>query len=235
MMDLACDASTPVTLPVADSFYENRLEFPGDCDWVEVGLKACSHYHLYYGLDKEPEEPPYPTLTFGLRAPDGGLLREITQIYSTMLLGFAFTAPPIPSLPHVTIAGGGAAGYRLAAGRDCAEAKPTRCALREAGRALAGRLQSYYDVDVIRVFLDRGSAYTFDVVSDTAETPYFVTLTGRRKTVVAGEDVPPPEGSASAKRIGPFRPPATQRPTSWSSGAAASRWVVRPTTGSPTG
>jgi hypothetical protein len=207
MMDLACDASAPVTLPVADSFYENRLEFPGDCDWVKVGLEAGRHYHLYYGLDKE-HEPPYPTLTFGLRAPDGSLLREITQIYSTMLLGFAFTAPQTGTY-HVTIAGGGAAGYRLAAGRDCAEAKPTRCALREAGRALAGKLQSYYDVDVIRVFLDQGSTYTFDVVSDTAETPYFVTLNGRRKTLVAGEDVPPPEGSASAKRIGPFRPPAT--------------------------
>ncbi len=67
MIDLPCDSTTMATLPADESFYESKIEFPNDCDWVKVQLEGGRAYAVSYRTSLDTEDGTAEVIA---RAPD---------------------------------------------------------------------------------------------------------------------------------------------------------------------
>ena len=190
MLDLPCDMATTATMPADDSFYEGRIEAPGDCDRVRVHLEEGEHYAVSFAF------APGSTAalaTLVLRRPDGREAERLRQVYATGLLGLTYTAPATGD--YVLELGGTApAAYRLTVGPDCGETMPTNCSVKVGG-SHEGRLQNFYDADVLRVGLQAGVPYDIALRTDAADGP-------NRLTLICPHGEPIPAATAAAAGSG---------------------------------
>jgi hypothetical protein len=205
MLDLPCNPATSVELPVDNSLHESKFDAPNDCDWFRVTLVGGKNYHFFYKIAAEDGN----VISYlSLHDAAGTELTSIGQFAGFTLAGFSYT-PASAGTYYLGLKGEKPATYQLGAGPDCADDKPTRCALKTPGKPVTGSLQSYFDYDVFRVRLEAGKTYTFDLLS---KQPYEfgpLYLFGRRKTRALGTSVTPPSGYAQARRISHVTAPET--------------------------
>jgi hypothetical protein len=195
-MDLSCDAATVGHMPADDSFYESRIDFPRDCDWVKVELKAGQLYAFAF---RNTVDDPEAVGTFALRAPNGAVLDQIKAFYSDFLQGFSYQ-PAASGTYYLSFTGDKAADYQLTAGPDCSETKPTACGAKP-GVPYTGKSQYYYDEEDIRLTLQAGVTYDIDFASVATAEIGWVYVTGKHRLHVDAAEAPPPAGFGTAWRV----------------------------------